>query len=110
MIRDLIREKCGVRLSEVSVGPMFRKLGLSPQKPLRRAHERDRERLKLSYEKEFPRIRRLARRKRAQKMHALGLPRFRRSLRQDASRRRAITNNTITDGRTRAVGMSHFTA
>ena len=33
MVRDLIRERFGVRLSDVSVGRLLRKLGLSPQKP-----------------------------------------------------------------------------
>jgi len=65
MIRDLIREKFGVRLSEVSVGRMLRKLGLSPQKPLRRAYERDPELVESWCEKEFPKIRRLAKKKRA---------------------------------------------
>ena len=65
MIRDLIREKFGVRLSEVSVGRMLRKLGLSPQKPLRRAYERDAELVESWREKEFPKIRRLATKERA---------------------------------------------
>jgi transposase len=65
MIRELIREKFGVRLSEVSVGRMLRKLGLSPQRPLRRAYERDPELVESWREKEFPKIRRLAKKERA---------------------------------------------
>ena len=65
MIRDLIREKFGVRLSEVSVGRMLRKLGLSPQKPLRRAYERDPELVESWRKEEFPEIRRLAKKERA---------------------------------------------
>jgi len=65
MIRELIREKFGVRLSEVSVGRMLRKLGLSPQKPLRRAYERDPKLVESWREKEFPKIRELAKKKRA---------------------------------------------
>ena len=65
MIRELIREKFGVRLSEVSVGRMLRKLGLSPQKPLRRAYERDPELVESWRENEFPEIRRLAKKERA---------------------------------------------
>ena len=65
MIRELIREKFGVRLSEVSVGRMLHKLGLSPQRPLRRAYERDPERVESWREKEFPNIRRLAKKERA---------------------------------------------
>jgi len=65
MIREVIREKFGVCLSEVSVGRMLRKLGLSPQKPLRRAYERDPEFVESWRKKEFPEIRRLAKKERA---------------------------------------------
>jgi len=65
MIREVIREKFGVRLSEVSVGRMLRKLGLSPQKPLRRAYERDPELVESWRKKEFPEIHRLAKKERA---------------------------------------------
>lgn len=41
MVRDLIRERWGVKLSGVSVGRLLHKLGFSPQKPLRRAYEQD---------------------------------------------------------------------
>ena len=43
MVREVIREKFGVRLSDVSVGRLLRKLGLSPQKPLHRAYQQDAE-------------------------------------------------------------------
>jgi len=65
MIREVIREKFGVRLSEVSVGRMLRKLGLSPQKPLRRAYERDPKLVETWRKKQFPEIRRLAKKERA---------------------------------------------
>jgi transposase len=64
MIREVIREKFGVRLSEVSVGRMLRKLGLSPQKPLRRAYERDPKIVETWRKKQFPEIRRLAKKER----------------------------------------------
>jgi len=35
MIREVIREQFGVRLTDVSVGRLLRKLGLSPQRPPR---------------------------------------------------------------------------
>ena len=60
MVRELIREKFSVRLSDVSVGRMLHKLGLSPQRPLRRAYERDPEWVDSWRDKEFPRIQRLA--------------------------------------------------
>lgn len=41
MVRELIREHFNVRLSEVSVGRLLRKLRLSPQRPLARAYQRD---------------------------------------------------------------------
>ncbi len=41
MIRELINREFGVRLSEVSVGRLLRKLGLSPQRPQRRAFQQD---------------------------------------------------------------------
>lgn len=62
MIRDLIREKFGVRLSEVSVGRLLKKLGLTPQRPLRRAYQQDPKRVERWLKQEFPRIRALAKR------------------------------------------------
>lgn len=62
MVRQLIRERFGVRLSEVSVGRLLRKLGLSPQKPLRRAYEQDPKLVEAWRAEEFPKIRALAKR------------------------------------------------
>ena len=39
MVRDLIRQHCGVTLSLASVGRLLRSLGLTPQRPVRRAIE-----------------------------------------------------------------------
>jgi transposase len=41
MVRELIGREFGVRLSEVSVGRLLRKLGLSPQRPLYRAYQQN---------------------------------------------------------------------
>ena len=41
VVRDLIGKKCGVALSLASVGELLARLGLTPQKPLQRAYERD---------------------------------------------------------------------
>jgi transposase len=41
MIRELIRREFGVRLSEVSVGRLLGKVGLSPQRPLYRAWQQN---------------------------------------------------------------------
>lgn len=65
MIRELIRERFGVRLSEVSVGRLLKKLGLSPQKPLRRAYQQDPEAVRQWVEQEYPKIRAQAKRERA---------------------------------------------
>src|ERR687897_502978 len=41
MVRELIRREFAVALSEVSVGRLLRKLGLSPQRPLYRAYQQN---------------------------------------------------------------------
>jgi transposase len=41
MVRERIGREFGVRLSEVSVGRLLRKLGLSPQRPLYRAYQQN---------------------------------------------------------------------
>ena len=61
IIRDLIRDRCGVKLSGVSVGRLLKKLGFSPQRPLRRAYEQDRAAARAWVQHEYPAIRELAR-------------------------------------------------
>lgn len=56
IIRELIRTKFGVRLSEVSVGRLLKKLGLSPQRPLFRAYQQDPEKVDTYLKIEYPRI------------------------------------------------------
>ena len=56
MVRELIAEKFGVKLSDVSVGRLLRKMGLSPQKPLHRAYEQNPERVQIWLAEEFPKI------------------------------------------------------
>ena len=63
MVRELIRERFGVRLSEVSVGRLLRKLGLSPQRPLRRAYEQDPKLVDAWRRTDYPKIRALAKAK-----------------------------------------------
>jgi transposase len=60
MIRELIREKFNVRVSEVSVGRLLKKLGLSPQKPLHRAYQQDRNAVERWLKVEYPAIKKLA--------------------------------------------------
>ncbi len=60
MIRELIMRKFNVKLNDVSVGRLLHKMGLSPQRPLRRAYQRDEEKVKAWQEKGYPEIKRLA--------------------------------------------------
>src|SRR5918994_1409181 len=57
MIRELIRREFGVRLSEVSVGRLLRKLGLSPQRPLYRAYQQNPEAVARWKAEAYPQIR-----------------------------------------------------
>jgi transposase len=57
MIRELIRREFGVRLSEVSVGRLLGKLGLSPQRPLYRASQQNPEAVARWKAEQYPAIR-----------------------------------------------------
>jgi transposase len=56
MIRVLIRQKYGVKLSEVSVGRLMKRLGFSPQRPLYRAWQQDPALVERWREQEYPKI------------------------------------------------------
>jgi len=60
IIRELIRREFGVKLSEVQVGRLLNKIGLSPQRPLYRAYQQDPERVEEWKKSAYPRIRKLA--------------------------------------------------
>jgi transposase len=62
MVRELIRERFNVRLSEASVGRLLRKLGLSPQRPLARACQRDPVLVETWLREQFPVIQKEAKR------------------------------------------------
>jgi len=66
MVKELIERKYGIRLSVVSVGRLLKKLGLSCQKPLMRAFQQDPVVVEQWIEKEYPAIKRLARREKAE--------------------------------------------
>ena len=57
----LIGQRFGIRLSVWTVGRYLAQWGFTPQKPMRRAFEQDRERVKRWQSEEYPRIRKLAR-------------------------------------------------
>ena len=65
VIRALIAKHCGVRLSLVSVGRLLAQLGLTCQKPLWRAYQQDGSRVEQWLKREYPRIRALAKREKA---------------------------------------------
>lgn len=60
IIRDLIRREFGVKFSEVQVGRLLKKMGLSAQRPLYRAYQRDPERVEEWKKVIYPKIRKLA--------------------------------------------------
>lgn len=59
-VRDLIRERFGLSLSVWTVGRHLRRWGFTPQKPVRRAWERDDAAVRRWLKVEYPRIRREA--------------------------------------------------
>lgn len=65
MIRELIRREFGVALSDTSVGRLLRSLGLSPQRPLRRAYQQDAAAVEAWKSSEFPAIRAAAKKAKA---------------------------------------------
>jgi len=65
MIREIIKDKFNVKLSVVSTGRLLKKMGLSPQKPLRRAYQQDKERVEKWLDKEYPAICKQARKGKA---------------------------------------------
>jgi transposase len=60
IVRDLIRREFGVKFSEVQVGRLLKKMGLSAQRPLYRAYQRDPERVEEWKKAIYPKIRKLA--------------------------------------------------
>lgn len=60
IIAEQIEERMGITISVTSVGEMLHRLGLSPQKPLRRAYERDEEGIQKWVDETYPKIKKSA--------------------------------------------------
>jgi transposase len=66
ILAALIEEKFGVELGLTAVGRLLAELDVTPQKPLRRAYERDPETVKRWKHEEFPEIKRRAKKRKAE--------------------------------------------
>ena len=55
IIREVIKDTFDLKLSAVSVGRLLKKMGFSPQKPLRRAYQQDKDRVEQWLNEEYPR-------------------------------------------------------
>jgi transposase len=62
IVGQLIEKRFGARMSVTSVGRLLAELDITPQKPLRRAYERDPEAIEKWQREEFPRLRARAKR------------------------------------------------
>ena len=66
VVADLIDRKFGIRLGLTAVGELLAKLGLTPQKPLQRAYQRDPEAIERWRRETFPSIARKAKEERGE--------------------------------------------
>ena len=65
MVAELIEEKYGIRLAANSVGRLLAQLGITSQKPLHRAIERDESLVQKWLKAEYPKIKKMAKARRA---------------------------------------------
>jgi transposase len=66
IVADLIEHRMGVKLSVNSVGRLLHRQGLTPQKPLRRAYERDEKAVEKWKTQEYPKIQKEAKKQGAE--------------------------------------------
>jgi len=69
-VRELIQRRFDVKISLSATGRLLRRWGLTPQKPARRAYQRDEKACRQWMEKEYPAIREEAKREKARIMWA----------------------------------------
>jgi transposase len=62
IVQQLIQDKMGIGLCLTSVGQLLARLNITPQKPLRRAYERDPKAVQLWLEQTYPKLKRRAKR------------------------------------------------
>jgi transposase len=65
IVRDVIKRLFGVKMSEASVWRTLKKLGLTPQRPLRRAYQQKAEAVQRFLNEEYPKIKARAKRRKA---------------------------------------------
>jgi len=65
IVQSLIEKKFGLALGLTAVGRLLASLEITPQKPLRRAYERDPQRIQKWLEQDYPKLRRRAKRYKA---------------------------------------------
>lgn len=60
IVSDLIGDRFGIQLSVSAVGELLHRLGLTPQKPLRRAYERDEQAVQAWVKDVYPKVKKYA--------------------------------------------------
>jgi transposase len=66
LVGALVEERFGIRLGLTCIGKVLAELDITPQKPLRRAYERDEAAVERWRREDYPRLKRRARRRRAE--------------------------------------------
>lgn len=66
IVSDLIKDRFGIDLSITSTGELLHRLGLTPQKPLRRAYERDEKAVKKWVDEVYPIVKKHAKKRGAE--------------------------------------------
>ncbi len=66
VVSNLIKDRFGIELSVTSTGELLHRLGLTPQKPLRRSYERDEQAVKQWILEVYPRVKAYAKKRNAE--------------------------------------------